>query len=126
MTKLLKMVPELFFMGLGTYWAIENYMASGHVNYIAIFAVWLVFLQLFYKNRILGLIYGVTLTMISGIMMLAVVSEFREFNPGETEGLKLLAWGLSLFGIGALMGLGMVYKYATAKTEYEESVLTTV
>ncbi|MGV3460559.1 MAG: hypothetical protein ACO1N9_08925 [Flavobacterium sp.] len=126
MTKLLKLVPELFFMGLGTYWAIENYMVSGHRNYIAVLVVWLLFLQLFYKNRILGLTYGIILTVISGFMALAVVSEYREFNPGEAEGLKLLAWGLSLFGIGALMGLGMVYNYATTKTEYEDSVLTTV
>lgn len=126
MTKLLKMIPELFFMGLGTYWVIENYMASGHHNYIAALFVWLLFLQLFYKNRILGLTYGIILTMVSGFMALAVLSEYREFNPGEAEGIRLLVWGLILFGIGGLMGLTMVYKYATAKAEYEESALTTV
>lgn len=124
--KLLKMLPELFFMGLGIYWSVENYMASGHFNYIAALAVWLLFLQLFYKNRILGLIYGIVFTMICGMMALAVVSEYREFSPGETDGVRLLAWGLSLFGVGILMSLGMVYKYATTKVEYEESVLTTV
>jgi len=124
--RLLKMLPELFFMGLGTYWAIENYMASGHRNYIAVFFVWLLFLQLFYKNRILGLIYGIILTMISGMMSLAVISEYREFNPGEAEGIKLLIWGLALFGVGIFMGLYMIYKYATSNVEYEDSVLTTV
>lgn len=126
MTKLLKLVPELFFMGLGIYWALENYFASGHYNYIALFAVWLLFLQLFYKNRILGLIYGIVLTMLSGIMILAVLSEYREFSPRETEGYRLLAWGLSLFGIAVLVGLGMIYRYATAETDYEDSVLTIV
>lgn len=124
--KLLKMLPELFFMGLGTYWAIENYLASGHRNYIAILFVWLLFLQLFYKNRILGLTYGIILTCISVYMCLAVLSEFYEFNPGEAQGYKLLAWGFSIFGAGILMGLYMIYNYATANEEYEDSVLTTV
>lgn len=124
--RLLKMLPELFFMGLGTYWAIENYLASGHRNYIAVFFVWLLFLQLFYKNRILGLIYGIILTMISGMMSLAVISEYREFSPGDAEGVNLIAWGLVLFGVAIFMGLYMIYKYATAKEEYEDSVLTTV
>lgn len=126
MTKLFKLVPELFFIGLGIYWAVENYMASGYRNYIAMLFVWLLFLQLFYKNRILGLTYGVTFAAISAYMCLAVLSEYRDFNPGETQGLKLLVWGLALFGGSVLMALGMVYRYATAKTDYEDSVLTTV
>lgn len=113
-------------MGLGTYWAIENYTASGHRNYIAVLFVWLLFLQLFYKNRILGLIYGILVTCISAYMCLAVLSEYYEFEPGETQGYKLLIWGLTLFGVATLFGLAMVYNYAIAKEEYEDSVLTTV
>jgi hypothetical protein len=124
--RLFKVIPELFFMGLGTYWAIENYMASGHRNYIAVLAVWLLLVQLFYKNRILGLIYGVVFTMMSGFMTLAVISEFREFGLGDSGGSNLLLWGIALFGTGVLMGIWMIYNYATAKEEYEESVLTAI
>jgi|GEM_PF-693126 hypothetical protein len=125
MRRLLKFIPELYFMGLGTVWAAENYFSSGTINYIALLFVWLLFLQLFYKNRILGLIYGVALGMISVYMIMAVNSEVAEFETFTTEALTLQLAGWAIFFSGAAAAGGMIWKFAKAKTNYDdESVLT--
>lgn len=125
MRKLLKFIPELYFMGLGAAWAAENYFSSGTVNYIALLFVWLLFLQLFYKNRILGLIYGVALGMISVYMIMAVNSEVGSFEGITKELLVLQLTGWAVFFSGAAAAGGMIWKFAKAKVNYDdESVLT--
>lgn len=125
MKTLLKFIPEVYFMGLGIFWAAENYFSSGTINYIALLTVWLLFLQLFYKNRILGLIYGVALGMMSVFMILAVNSEVSEFESFTREALILQTVGWAIFVAGAAAGGAMIYKFAKAKTNYnDESVLT--
>ncbi len=125
MRKLLKFTPELYFMGLGIFWTAENYFSRGVINYFTLLLVWLLFLQLFYKNRILGLTYGVMLGLASAYMMLAVNSEVGEFEKFSMEALQLQLVGWGIFGTGLLMAGAMVYKFATVKTNYdEESVLT--
>lgn len=125
MKKLLKLLPEIYFMGVGIFWAAENYFASGTLNYIALLIVWLLFLQLFYKNRILGLTYGVALGFVSAFMILAVNSEVGDFETITAEALKLQLVGWGIFGAGIIMAGAMLYKFATVKVNYdEESVLT--
>ncbi|WP_294824180.1 hypothetical protein [uncultured Flavobacterium sp.] len=125
MKKLLKFIPEIYFMGLGIFWAVENYYAGKTINYIALLLVWLLFLQLFYKNRILGLVYGVILSCISAYMMLAVSSEAAELGDFTAEALNMQFAGWTIFGIGLIMSGIMVYRFATEKENYnEESVLT--
>ncbi|AWH85265.1 hypothetical protein HYN59_09105 [Flavobacterium album] len=125
MKKLLKFIPEIYFMGLGIFWVAENYFASGTLNYIALLLVWLLFLQFFYKNRILGLIYGVLLGFTSAFMILAVNSEVGGFETFTEQALQLQLVGWGVFGTGLIMAGTMVYKFATVKVNYdEESVLT--
>lgn len=125
MKKLIRFTPELYFIAIGIYWAQENFFASGHINYYALLTCWLMFLQLIYKNRYLGLIYGNILGIASLYMIGAVLSEYRDFsNPFEAEGLLLLAVYGFVFGIGILMGGGMIYRSLKAKQAYDESVLT--
>ncbi|MEL1243256.1 hypothetical protein AAEO56_03185 [Flavobacterium sp. DGU11] len=125
MKRILKFIPEIYFMGVGMFWAAENYFASGNVNYIALLIVWLLFLQLFYKNRILGLTYGVALGFVSAFMILAVNSEVSDFESFTPEAIQLQLAGWGIFGTGLLMAGAMLYKFATVKVNYdEESVLT--
>lgn len=125
MKKSLKFIPEIYFMGLGIFWAAENYFTGGVINYIALLLVWLLFLQLFYKNRILGLVYGTILGLISAYMILATNSEVAKFDELTAEALQLQFAGWGIFGAGALMAGVMVYRFATEKENYdEESVLT--
>ncbi len=125
MKTLLKFIPELYFMGLGIFWAAENYFSGGVNNYFALLIVWLMFLQLFYKNRILGLIYGTVFGLASAYMVLAVNSEVGDFSKFTIEALQLQLVGWGIFGTALLMAGAMVYRFATEKYDYdEESVLT--
>jgi len=125
MRKILKFIPEIYFMGLGIFWAAENYFIGGVINYIALLLVWLLFLQLFYKNRILGITYGAVLGLISAYMILATNSEVAQFGELSAEALKMQFVGWGIFGSGLLMAGMMVYRFATEKENYnEESVLT--
>ncbi|WP_159801536.1 hypothetical protein [Flavobacterium sp. MK4S-17] len=124
MRKLIKLLPEVFFIGLGIFWIIDNYTTSGHINYIAILFTWLLFLQLFYKHRVLGLVYGVTLGLISAYMILAVLSDFYKYEEVTTGALSFLGMAGGIFIFGFLMAFAMVYKYARAKTIYNENELT--
>lgn len=124
MKKILNVVPELFFMGLGLYWLIDNYSDSGHINYLSILSVWLLFLQLIYKNRILGLIYGTIMAMVSGYLLLTVVSGFTLLPDVDTSAYRFLALGGGLFAASFIMAAGMLYKFAIARTSYSENEFT--
>lgn len=124
MKKILRFLPELYFMGIGIFWAVENYTANGYKNYIAIMVVWLMFIQIIYQNRIVGLIYGNLTAILSGYMLLATLSEFREFGGLSADSLLLLLFGFGLFLPGVAMGGAMIYKSVKAKQDYDESVLT--
>ena len=123
MKTILKIVPELYFMGLGIFWAAENYFSGGFKNYIALLLVWLLFLQLFYKNRILGLVYGIVIGVVSAKLMLGA-----GFNMKESFNVELLQTQIAsrvIFGLGLIMSGIMVYRYARMKQNYnEESMLT--
>lgn len=112
-------LPEIFFIGLGTFLVIRNFTSDGTVKYVAALMAWLLFLQLIYKNRILGLVYGAVLAFFSAnklFMSLVTVEE-----AGETA---LLTFKSGLFASGLCMALLMLYKFATAETDYNENELT--
>ncbi len=124
MKKILRYVPELYFMGLGIFWAVENYTASGYKNYIAVSVVWLMFIQIIYQNRILGLIYGNIMAVFSIYMISATISEYNQYDSSGIEGGLVLLFGLGLFIPALTMSAGMIYKSLKAKQDYDESVLT--
>jgi hypothetical protein len=116
-------IPEFFFMGMGIFWSIESYFTLGSVNYFALLVTWLLFLQIFYKNRLAGLVYGTALGSFSVFMLLDVLSGYHELEVASIA-TKFITIGVVLFSAGILMGIAMVYKYVTAKVNYDESVLT--
>lgn len=116
--------PELFFMGMGLFWMAQSYLLSGSKNYFALLITWLLFLQLFYKNRFAGLMYGLMLGSFSVYNVITALSGFPDTGVALTvTGSETVSAGL--YGIGIVMAAVMVYKYVTAKVNYDESVLTT-
>ena len=105
-------------MGLGIYWVTENYLASTHINWIAIVFVVLLAIQLIIQHRIAGMALGIVLGLICAYMMFAVLSEFKEFETVNDEALQLLAFGLGIFGAGVLSATAMVYKFALLQQNY--------
>lgn len=123
MRKTFGTLPELFFMGIGMFWIAESYFTLGSVNYFAMLVAWLLFLQLFYKNRIAGLVYGIAFGSFSVYMLLTIITGYYEsvtsFSITDSA-----IMGAGLFATGIVMAVAMVYKYVTAKAGYDESVLT--
>lgn len=124
MKKIIKVFPELFFMVLGIYWVIENYLSSKTINYIALLIIWLLLVQLIYKNKVAGLVYGISLGFMSFYMILAVLSEYHKYEVVNAEAIGLLASYGSLFCFAVFIAGVMVFKYATTQKNYNESVLT--
>lgn len=124
MKSLLTNLPEIFFIGLGGSWFLENLYSSNHVNYVALLIVWLLFLQLIYRNRLAGIIYGNILGLFSLFMLGAVYSEFLEFETITTNAIMLLAVGGAIFGTGVFMSGKMLYNYLTTSKSYEDNALT--
>lgn len=115
-------IPELFFMGMGMFWAIESYFTLGSVNYFALLITWLLFLQIFYKNRFAGLLYGTALGSFSVYMLLATILEYHELDSAS---ISMESTAVSVLLCAAiLMSVAMVYKYVITKVSYDESVLT--
>lgn len=115
--------PELFFMGVGLFWIAESYFTMGSINYFAILVTWLLFVQFFYKNRLAGLIYGIAFGSFSVYMLLSLIMDNGEaVSPLYVTNIN--AVDSVLFAVGIIMSVAMVYKYVTAKVDYDESVLT--
>jgi hypothetical protein len=119
MKNITKAIPEIFFIGLGISWAIESYFGSGSINYVAMLLVWLMFLQLIYKNRIAGLGYGIVLAFAS---VYFIFQAYTGLNTGIAAE-NTTVW-LGFLGTSLVMAAGMLYNYATSKAMYSENELT--
>lgn len=123
MRKTFGTLPELFFMGVGMFWIAESYFTWGSVNYFALLVTWLLFVQFFYKNRLAGLVYGIAFGSFSVYMLLTIITGYYE-SVSSLFITNSAVLGAGLFVTGIIMAVAMVYKYVTAKTGYDESVLT--
>lgn len=115
MKKILYSLPEVFFIGLASFWIQDNYTASGSVNYFVIVVIAVMAFQLLFKKRVVGLASGITLAIFSMYMMLAVRSEHNDFPSGSAEGLKFLLLGEGLFLLSMIVAAAMVFKFAIQK-----------
>ncbi len=122
MKNILKTLPEAFFIVLGLYWASDDFFTDGSINYVALLATWLLFLQLIYKNRVAGIFYGSAIASISLFMVVNVIGEFTDIVTSESM-LLVNFYGI-LFTITAIMSGFMIFKYIKAENDYKESVFT--
>ena len=82
------------------------------VNYIAIGLIIVLILQIIFKNQIVGIIIPSILVMICLYMLLALMSEFKEFLTFSSDAKELLFVGLSYFISTIIISGVMIYKYA--------------
>lgn len=96
--------PEYFLMfAVAFYW----FSSALVFNPVAITLMSLLVLQLFLKSRLIGLFISGVLTFGSCLMLLALISEFREFPSFSSGAQELLFVGLSLF-LGTLFIAGLL------------------
>ena len=110
MKKYLLVLPEFFIIALSIYWFLKNYMSSGYVNYIALVVFVIVALQVFLKNKIVGIMLGSILFLFGLYMVLAVLSEFRKFSSIDSSAIQLIAVGFLICFVLISSSIGLIYK----------------
>jgi hypothetical protein len=111
--KLLLLLPEILLLMVCIHWILDNLTISKHFNFIA-FAVFLIlFFQLFFQNKYIGLLMATLLFLFSIYMVLAVLSEFREFTTIDSKAIQLIGFGFLICYIIFSSAFLMFYKYLT-------------
>lgn len=119
MKKLNAIFPELYFIVVSFLITAEHYLSTDKINYFAILTGWLMFLQLFYKHRLLGIIYGSATSFASLYVLISLIADY---DAASSLVPQLIATVFSVTGL--IMGIAMTYKFAKSTSKYDESVLT--
>ena len=112
MKKIFRIIPLVYFIGLGIFWFLENYMSTGTINYIALGVVLVLLIALFYNHKIVGLGTGVVLGMFSIYMLLAMLSDVVKGGGINPNMVKFILFGGGLFGVGLLLAVLLVFYHA--------------
>ncbi len=116
MKNIYRIIPLVYFTGLGLFWAAENFMSTGTINYIAIAATLLIVAQLFYKNKVAGLVTGAIIGLFSFYMLLAMLSDLAKAGEFTSGTYRFIAFGGGLFGTGVVMAILLIAYHAKMKT----------
>ncbi|WP_425077004.1 hypothetical protein [Psychroserpens sp. S379A] len=103
-------IPEyLLIAAVLFYW-----MSAGLViNYIAIVLLVIIILQMIYKNKVIGIIIPTIMILTCFYMIIALLSEVREFPSFNAEAQTLLFVGLAYFSITIIASIVMIIKYTS-------------
>jgi hypothetical protein len=108
-------LPEYLLIGAVLFY----WMSAGQViNFIAIGLIISIVLQIVFKNRIIGIAIPMVLIMTSLYMILALISEVREFPSFNSEAQTLLFVGLIYFLTTIFISSIMFYKYAVLPSKH--------
>lgn len=110
MKKYLLFLPEIFIISLTIFWFLDNYTRSGHVNFIALIVFVIVALQVFMKNRIVGIVFGSLFFLFGLYMVLAVLSDFKKFSAIDSSAIQLIGIGFLICFVLVSSSIGMIYK----------------
>jgi multisubunit Na+/H+ antiporter MnhE subunit len=120
MKKLFNILPEFYLIAMGLFWIIQRYIETGRMSYITLWVTWLLFVQVFYKNRFCGIVYSIILGAISVYKLYQGINTLIAVEGIAYEAIKYI----SVFSITLVAASAMLYRYATTKEKYGESVLT--
>ena len=109
--------PEYYLLILAI---LAGYSPPFYINPIFIGIMIILILQIIYKNRILGLVFGGFFLLINLYMLGALISEFNEFTEFNTNAKQLLFVGLTLWVLNITTSLIMIYKYSTTVQNREK------
>lgn len=106
--KTLRFIPEVYFLISALYyWT----LAGQTINYIAIALVVLMLYQAWSQNRATGLLFGGILLAINGFLVLALISELREYPTFDADARNLLLFGSLYLGSNLAMSGWMFGKH---------------
>lgn len=96
---------------VAAFWIADFYISLGILSYTAVFALVFLLLQVFYNQKIVGLTYGVLLTMLSVYKLVEAVVVYTETANASGGSLRLLMIKCTLFGIALLMAVVYLWYY---------------
>lgn len=103
MKNIYRIIPLVYFTGLGLFWIAENLMSTGTVNYVAIIVTLLIVAQFFFKNKAAGLATSIIMGLFSFYMLLAMLSDLADVERFTSGTYRFIAFGGGLFGTGVIM-----------------------
>ena len=81
------------------------------VNPVSLVLIFLLVLQIIFKNPLTGVILAVLFLLTNLYMLLALISEFNEFSRVNSAAIQLLGFGLLLFTINLSASGLMIFRY---------------
>jgi len=111
MNKALHIVPSIFFMLMAMFWIAEAYLSLGVIHYPAISVVVLLTVQLFHKQKYIGLLYSIILAIFSGYMLCNTFIDYATEKLPTNGTFRFLIIKSLLFGTALLMAVAMLYYY---------------
>lgn len=108
---LLQLLEYILIAAVIFYWI----SSSAIINPIAIVLIIGLILQMIFKNKTIGLFIPSIIILASLYMLMALLSELREFSTFNYDAKKLLFVGLAFFISSIFISGLMIYKYAIIK-----------
>ncbi|MBK3517340.1 hypothetical protein [Carboxylicivirga marina] len=108
--KHLKQLPEYILIA----YTIFYWLSAGIiVNPIAIVLIGILTLQIIFQNRITGILIPTIIIFVCFYMLLALISEVKEFPTFSSDAQQLLFIGLLFFILTMIISVVMLVKYAS-------------
>jgi hypothetical protein len=102
--------PEYYLIVLSI---LAGYSPPFYINPVFIGIVVILILQIIFKNKISGMVLGALFFLINLYFLLALLSEFYEFNEFNYRAKQLIFVGLGIWVANLIFSSTMIYKYAT-------------
>ncbi len=112
-SKKLQHLPDFYFI---TCIFLAGIDSAGSISPIYFIPIFLFFLNIVSKNRLLNRAIASVLLIVNLLFFLALISEFKEFKIKETEAWILISTGLAIWISNFLMIAIMFYRYSKTST----------
>lgn len=109
--------PELLLFVVIVTIFLTEWLAASRIYYPMIVCASLLLTLVVWRNKYLALAFSAILGFCSFYMIFAVVSEYKEFPPGDPDGLRLLLTGGFIFCSLFAISLFLPGKYLRGSTE---------
>ncbi|WP_147376123.1 hypothetical protein [Ichthyenterobacterium magnum] len=113
-------LPEIYFaLAILYYWSLTALI----INYIAIGLLIILGILILTKNNTLGIVISCILILLNLYLVLALLSEFSEFETFNANAKKLLGIGVLFIGSNLFFAFRLLFKYLKAQVKKESKVL---
>lgn len=115
--RLLKWLPEVYFIVFNLWWAIGTYLGqksldnSVLINYPALILIAAFVVQFFIKNKHLGISLSAILILGTAFLSLTLFSDVLRFSSFDNRVIKFIIYGILLISLNLFMAIRMFRKY---------------